>query len=219
MPLITTHNQFAKDVFHACDKKISNTFKQKKYIFELFAQGFDPLFFYELIPFTKKRSNYCHTHYTDDFFLNFIDLIKEKKEIKNPEILAALYGHITHYVLDSTTHPFIIYKTGEYIKNEPKTLKYNGKHTKMEMQIDKYIYEQKQTQKFTTFKIHKHLITKEKWSKKLLNILNETYEKTFLIKKGGRKYRKGVLIMYYSYKILIEHTTLRKTKIYKKIYK
>lgn len=215
MPLITTHNQFAKDVFTKTNKTITNTFKEKKKIYELFAQGFDPFFFYEFIPFHKKMGNYYHTHYTDTYFLNFIKIIKNEHLTENPSILASLYGHLTHYVLDSTCHPFIIYKTGEYDRTKKETLKYNGKHTKMEMQIDAYLYEQKNKKPFKEFKIHKELISKEKWDKNLVNILNKNYEQVFHIKNGGEKYQKSCHLMYYAYKLLIEDKTGRKTKIYK----
>ena len=215
MPLITTHNIFANEVLKQTEKKIADKIKVKQNIYELFAQGFDPFFFYELLPGTKKIANYCHTHHTDEFFLNFIDYIKKENAQKNATILAALYGHLTHYCLDSTCHPYIIYKTGEYDKKKPKTLKYNGKHTEMEWQIDAYYYEQTTHQEFRKFKIHKNLITKEKFTKELVEIGNKTYQKTFKIKKGTTKYQIGCKIMYYAYKFLITDTTGKKKKWYK----
>ena len=113
MPNLVTHNYFAKEVLSKTQNTIKKTIKDKQNIYELFAQGFDPFFFYELLPFKKKISNYCHTNHTDEFFLNFINSIKKEKLQNNSSIMAALYGHLAHYVLDSTCHPFIIYKTGE----------------------------------------------------------------------------------------------------------
>lgn len=208
MPLITTHNYFAKDVLKRSKKEITNAFKEKQNLYELFAQGFDPFIFYEFFKLKKNDlQEYCHYNDTDTFFLNFIKRIKEKNFQNNPTILASLYGHLTHYTLDSTTHPYIIYKTGEYKKEKPETLKYNGLHNKMEMAIDAYFYEQKEHKLFKNFKIHKHLITKEKFDKDLLNLLNEVYEETFPIPKGGDKYQKGCRNMYYAYKFLIVDQT------------
>lgn len=215
MPLITTHNFFANEILKKTNPNIAQIITPKQNIYDLFAQGFDPLFFYELLPFHKKIGDYCHTHHTDTFFLNFIHFIKQKKLQNNASVMAALYGHLTHYVLDSTCHPFIIYKTGEYKKEQPETLKYNGKHTHMEMQIDAYLYEKNTHKKFSQFKIHKHLITREKLDTYLLNVLNQTYEKTFSILKGGCKYQTGCRLMYYAYKFLIVDTTGIKKKIYK----
>ena len=216
MPLITTHNFFANTVFLDTPKEVTRTFEEKKNFYELFAQGFDPFIFYEFFKLKKQDlQEYCHYNKTDTFFLNFIRLIKEKHLEKNPSVLASLYGHLTHYVLDSTAHPYIVYKCGQYFKEKPETLKYNGRHNKMEMEIDAYLYEQKYHKPYRNFAIHKHLITKEKWDKELIPLLNEVYEMTYPIKNGGNKYKKGCKNMYYSYKFLITDKTGIKKKVYK----
>lgn len=208
MPLITTHNYFAKEVSKKTNTSISNTFKEKQNLYELFAQGFDPFIFYEFFKLKKyDLQGFSHRNNTNTFFLNFIKKIKEKNLENNPSVLAALYGHLTHYVLDSTTHPFTVYKTGEYKKEKPETRKYNGLHNKMEMHIDAYLFEQQNHLPYKYFKIHKYLITKEKFDKNLMNLLNEIYQETFLVKNGGKKYQKGCKIMYYSYKFLIVDKT------------
>ncbi len=216
MPLITTHNYFANDVFNIIPKKISQQFSDKKGVYELFAQGFDLFQFYDF--FRLKRENlldYCHNHYTDLYFLNYIKNLKKLNYLQNPEFLAALYGHLTHYVLDSNCHPYIVYKTGIWNPKLKETHKYNGLHSKMEMQIDAYFYEQKNHKPFENFKIHKYLITKDKLSKELINHLNTVYLETFSIKNGGKKYNIGKRNMYYSYKFLIEDKTGIKTNFYK----
>lgn len=217
MPNITTHNFFAKDLLKKCPSETRNSFKEKQNFYELFAQGFDPFFFRTYLLLKKEIADYCHKNYTDTFFLNFIEIIKKKNLQKDPSVLAALYGHLAHYTLDSIAHPYIIYKTGEYKKKKKETLKYNGKHTHMEMQIDAFFYEHNSTQKFKDFPIHKYLITKEKFNQTLLNVLNENYLKTFHIKKGGNKYQVGCRLMYFAYKYLIEDKTGIKTFIYKQI--
>ena len=49
--------------------------------------------------------------------------------------MAYLYGMLSHYVLDSTVHPFIIYKTGNFNKKNKETYKYNHLHNEMESYI------------------------------------------------------------------------------------
>ncbi len=215
MPLITTHNYFAKDVFKNTKKEIAKTFEEKQNIYELFAQGFDPFIFYEFFKLQKKDiQEYCHFNETDTFFLNLMKKMKENNLQNNPTLLAILYGHLCHYELDSTTHPYIAYKTGIYDKVKPETIKYKGLHNEMEMHIDAYFYEEREQKPFKDFKIHKRLIPKEKLDKPILKLLNEVYEETFNIKKGENKYLKGCRNMYYSYKILIEDKTGFKKKIY-----
>lgn len=217
MPLITTHNYFANDVLNNCNTKIANKIRDNKPIYELFAQGFDPFHFYNFFC-SKKEMNlqyYCHTTNTDLFFLNFIKNIKENNLKDNSEILAALYGHLTHYVLDYHCHPFVVYKTGLYKKSKPETIKYNGLHSKMEMQIDAFLYYKKTNKSYNKFNIHTHLITKQNFSDKLIDVLNKTYKEALNIEYGGNKYEKGSKLMYYSYKFLIVDKTGLKKKAYK----
>ncbi len=216
MPLITTHNFFANDVLVNSNKKITAILQKKKNIYELFAQGTDPFIFYQF--FSSKKIDFqriCHTQNTDTFFLKFIEKIKEKNLLHNPSVLASLFGFLTHYVLDSTIHPYIVYKTGFYDKKRKETLKYNGLHNKMEMEIDAYLYEKKEKKLFKNFKIHKHLITKERIDTKLICLLNEIYFEIYSIKNGGIKYQKGCQIMYNSYKYIIEDKIGIKKQIYK----
>lgn len=142
--------------------------------------------------------------------------MKEEKLEKNPSALAALYGHLTHYVLDSVCHPYVIYKTGEYNKSNPETHKYVGIHTQMEVEIDAYLYETRENKKFKNFELHK-LNTRQKIDKNILNILNKTYEESFNIKNGGVKYQKAINMVYYGLKYITKDKRGIKKSIYKKI--
>ena len=216
MPLITTHYYFANDVLKLSKKEIINQIQDNKDIYELFAQGFDLFHFYEFFKLKKYNlSDYFHETNTDTYFLTLIKNIKKNNLTKNSEILASLYGHLAHYVLDSNCHPFIVYKSGIYNKNIPETKKYNGIHTKIEMQIDAYIYKQRTNKEFKYFKIHKNLITRKKFTKELIETLNTTYKQVHNIDNGGIKYQKSQKIMYYSYKYLIKDSTGIKTILYK----
>ena len=218
MPLITTHYYFANDVLKLSKKEISNQLQDNKDLYELFAQGFDLFQFYEFFRLKKEKlPDYFHENNTDTYFLSLIKGIKEKNLNKNSEIIAALYGHLTHYVLDSTCHPFIVYKSGIYNKNIPESRKYNGIHTKIEMQIDAYLYKQRTNKEFKYFKIHTNLITRKKFSKDLIELLNTTYKHVYNINNVGNKYELSRKLMYYSYKFLIQDPTGIKTILYKSI--
>lgn len=216
MPNPTTHRYFAKDVLEKSKKEVINSFIQKQNIYELFTLGFDPFFSSERLPFHEKLGYLSHDNYTDIYFLNYIKIIKEEHLENNPVVLAALYGHLTHYVLDSIFHPYVMYKTGEYEKAKPETLKYKGKHGEMEMQLDAYLYESRENKPFKDFKIHT-LIPKEKFDKKLLNVLNRNYEEVFHIKNGGKKYKNSIDLVYNGLKVMVEDKTGIKKFFYKQI--
>lgn len=216
MPNIVTHNYFAKDVLKKVENDVSESFKQKQDIYELFAGGFDPFFVYEQIPFHEKMGYLCHDNYIDIFFLNFIKIIKEEKLENNESVLAALYGHLTHYVLDSIIHPYVMYKTGEYEKDKPETIRFKGLHAAMEMQFDAYIYETREHKKFKDFKIHR-LAPKLNFGKELQHLLNRNYMDVFNLKNGGVKYKKSINLVRYGLRFMVEDKTGIKKFLYKQI--
>lgn len=50
-----------------------------------------------------------HNFYTQTFFINMINYIRENKLEKNIEIISLLYGHMAHYFLDINIHPLVYY--------------------------------------------------------------------------------------------------------------
>ncbi|MCM1052886.1 MAG: zinc dependent phospholipase C family protein [Ruminococcus sp.] len=216
MPTSVTHNYFAKDILKGVRKNITNSFKNKLDIYELFTIGFDPFFTSERLPFHEKMGDLCHQNYTDIYFLNYIKIIKEEHLEKEESVLAALYGHLTHYVLDSVFHPFVMYKSGEYDKRKPETRKYAGLHHKMETQIDVYMYENREHKKYKNFKIH-NLIPKIKFDYSLMLVLNRNYKEVFHIEKGGLKYQKSLFLVHNGYKYVLEDKLGLKKKLFRQI--
>ncbi len=216
MPNIITHHYFAEDVLKNSKKDIINSFFGEKDLYYLFTQGFDPFFVYEILPFNEKLGYFLHDNYIDTFFINYIKVMKEQKLENDPALLAALYGHLTHYVLDSIIHPFVIYKCGEYNKNRPETYKYVGVHTRMEVEIDAYLYETRENKSFKDLKFHK-VNPKKKLNKNILKLLNKIYEETFKVKNGGFKYQKALNMAYLGLKYITNDKYGRKKALYHKI--
>ena len=101
MPSITTHFVQSENVYKLLTKEEQNYMKDYKNTYNTFSQSHD-LLFYDI--FNKKASklgHYAHHHDTQEFILNIIKDIKKNKLEKNPEIMAYLYGIITHYSLDT----------------------------------------------------------------------------------------------------------------------
>ncbi len=68
----------------------------------------------DLSSLSNTLSNNPHEKYTQDFFLFMIKYIKDHNLVDNCNVLALLYGHIAHYFLDVSTHPFIYYMEKSY---------------------------------------------------------------------------------------------------------
>lgn len=63
----------------------------------------------DLSTISKKIEKDPHNYYTQALFLNMLSYIKENKLIENSNILALLYGHISHYFFDINAHPLVYY--------------------------------------------------------------------------------------------------------------
>jgi hypothetical protein len=136
--------------------------------------------------------HHAHHHNTQDYLLNIIKEIKEKKLENNEQVIAYLYGSITHYILDTTCHPFIFYKTGVFRKNEKWTYKYRGEHTRIEKTIDCILYEKYYKKRYNTCDINKEIIGNPKFTQELKDTIADVYEKTYGIKNIGEEYERSI---------------------------
>ena len=188
MPAFYTHKYFAQEVF----KELPNNIKKKinyGYYF-LFAQGFDILFYN-----IGKKKYLCnlghkfHRYQTRAFFENTLEELNHN----NNEILYSFfYGMLTHYILDSTFHPYIFYKTGLYNKKDKSTYPNNGGHTRLENQLDKYFYSKENTilyHKAKFYKTYDNIILPQN---DIINSLNNIFQKTFQEKNIGYYYFKSL---------------------------
>lgn len=218
MPSIITHHMFSKEVLNKLEKEDINSFKNKLDIYHTFAQSHDYLFYYAFGKNKKKINDfghYAHRHKTQDYLINIIKYIKNNKKENNQELLAFLYGSITHYVLDTTCHPFIFYKTGVYRKKEPDTRKYFGGHNKIEKDLDAYYYKKYTGKSYNLCNVTKEIIGKPIFSKLLIETLNEVYKKTYNKENIGNYYQKGVNNARVIYNIVINDRLGIKKLLYK----
>ncbi len=191
MPSIVTHHIFANDVFQYLPHSIQE--KIEKPIYHIFAQSFDNLFYYQFLTPWKGENirdfgEKAHSEKTNLYFKNILEYIKKNKLEKKKEILSYLYGILTHYILDSTCHPFIFYYTG-YKRIDQK---YIGLHEKMEVNLDAYFYEQKYHQKLSQVKLADTLLSKVHFSNDLKKCLDEVFSKTFHYEDMGSIYEQSV---------------------------
>ena len=196
MPSITTHHLFACDVFNSLNNNIKKHFSNEKLIYTTFAQSHDYLFYYTFdLKNTKRIKNlghYAHHNNTQDYILNIIKEIKNNHLENNEQCIAYLYGTITHYILDSTCHPFIFYKTGVYRKNDKKTKIFKGEHNRMEKDIDAIFYERSFHKKYNHCNINRDIIKKPLFTQELINLINKVYKITYNEENIGKYYYTSI---------------------------
>lgn len=201
MPSTITHNYFAEDVLEKLDGSIKTKIVNDINIYKVFSNGPDPLFSYIG---KKEYSRFGHTMHREKtglFFKNVITYIKNNDLQDNSQILAYLYGNITHYVLDSAIHPLVYYKTGRYIRGRNDRKQYRGKHSIMELTIDEYMISIRNNMKVHKFKVHDFGIPKIKMSNELKGLIECCSYDTYGIKKIGEIMNKSIKTMRIVYRL------------------
>lgn len=210
MPQLVTHHIFANEVYNELDKNIQNSFKNELDVYRMFAQSFDNFNYFASLNFKKSKriknlADRGHKTNVKNYFVTILKTIKEKKLENDPQALAYLFGSINHYVLDSTCHPFIFYKTGVYDKKKKReTKKYRGLHGDIESNIDAFFYINRYHHSYNKARITKEFIPKIKFSKNLKEVINQTFEETFNEKNVGKYYFSSYRNSRLLYKLFIE---------------
>lgn len=191
MPATITHAYFALDVYNRLNPTIQKQIKSTKQ-FMMYAQNTDPLMFYNILSIRRGKKvrslqSTSHQEKTLLLFENIISYMKEKKYYQDSSTLTFLYGFITHYVLDSTIHPYIFYKTGHFDKKRKETYAYNGLHAYMETYIDNYFLKKNKSTLDFNF-----CFDFTPFSKELTDTINYSFLKTFGEENMARKYAKSL---------------------------
>lgn len=177
MPSITTHFIHSDEVYKRLKKDTQKDLEDKLNIYHVFAQSHD-IFFYSPNKEIKALGRTGHHKKTKAYLMNIVKNIIDNNLQEDTSTLAYLYGSITHYVLDTTCHPYIFYKTGIY-KHNKETLKYRGLHSKMERDIDAIYYEKYYKKPYKYFNISKEIINNPDINTNLSSILDKTYKETY----------------------------------------
>ncbi len=187
MPAFYTHRYFAKQVYQDFKPALKKQINYEYYLF--FAQSFDILYYnYGSKKYLNKLGHLAHRQKTQDFFQNILELM----DFNNSYHLSFFYGFLTHYILDATMHPYIFYKTGVFKKDNPQTYKYNGLHTKLENQIDKYYYDLENSKPFYQAKLYKIYDNIKNPPQDLIILINNVFRKTFKQDNIGYYYFKSL---------------------------
>ncbi|MDD3241313.1 MAG: zinc dependent phospholipase C family protein [Bacilli bacterium] len=206
MPSTMTHTYFAMDVYDSLSIPLKELLLDHKELLKTASQSLDPLFFYNIANIkngkkVRKFGNYFHTHKTNEFFITLINYIKYNNYSNNGEIMAYLYGLICHFVLDSTIHPYVVYKTGDFDKTNKKTYKYNQLHGELESFFDNYMVAYRENIIPWKFKCYNFGLNTYELSDSLKEVINFTYKEVFNINKIDSVYISSIKQMKKFYRI------------------
>lgn len=197
MPSTITHTYFTQDVLEKLPISVRELLIDEKDMLKIYGQSMDVLFFYNITNLRKGKrirqfGHYFHEHQTQEFFINLINYIKYNHYGTTPSVMSFLYGMICHYVLDSTIHPYVIYKTGIYEKNDPKTYAYKQRHEHMETFLDNYLLLQREGKKPYRIKSHHFCFAIKPLTKKVQEVMDYSFKETFDINHMSKFYTKAL---------------------------
>lgn len=195
MPATAVHAYFAQDLNDILPKEIKSKLDVDR--LKTFGQSIDSLMFYNLFSILPGKNirdfqKYFHTNKTQEFFINLINYIKENDYTEDIDVNSFLVGAICHYVLDSTVHPYIYYKTGYFNKNDKSTYKYNNVHTFMETFLDNDMIKRRESINPYKFNISKFSFDTSKFSNELNDTIKYTFKETFDVDNMDKIYYKSL---------------------------
>lgn len=211
MPSTITHTFISLDTLDKIKDKPKKIIQNNIEDYKTFAQGMDILYFYHIL-FLKENKvqtlGHKFHHYKTNEIFKYI--ILENKKNKSDIIFTFLSGLITHYVADSTIHPYV-----NFLSQSKTRLKHKDKHFKIETFLDNYMINKKigYYQKFRNYELQFN----NKKNNEIINLINNIYQEFFNYKNMGYKYYKGQNEMRFVFKYLRYDKTGLKRKIYKLI--
>ena len=194
MPATVTHAYFAKDVYDVLNTAIKRKLSLSRC--RMFGQSTDCFMFYNLfsiLPGKKIRKFQYgfHTQKTQEFFIQLVQFIKNN-QIDDVDTYSFLVGFICHYVLDSTVHPFVIYKTGYMEKGKPNTYKYNNLHAFMETFIDNDMIRRREKINPYQFDLGSFCFQLDPFSDELKQAIETSFDNTYHMKNMDSIYYKSL---------------------------
>ena len=172
MPTYKTHSIHIDKSSKFIDKRIELDNEDLK----TFSFGPDTLLFADSNTFNNQ-----HNKDTKYFFECLLDRIKEYKLQDNKEIMAFLYGQLSHFILDISFHPYVNYLTDNY--DNQRLIQ---SHLQLELWLDNHIMDKYNITKDFVFKKTKII------NQKARETIDYVYQKIYKCLFASIKYDIGM---------------------------
>ncbi len=192
MPGFISHTVMARDVYNRLAKQNINL----EYMLTYSLGG-------DLCKYAKCRYDSHHKD-QDKFIYNMADYIKNNGFVNNKKMMAVLYGHICHYIMDDTIHPLVR-------KIDKTCLRNKKNHTLIEEYYDTYLVEQRIN--ISKREYVKKRIVNARVDKKIAKMLNYVYMKTYNTGNVAKYYKINLFL----YRRLRDVYRIFNTKLISKI--
>ncbi len=171
MPGLITHLLCSHQMINEVNQDLREIIKNYPASYYLGSQGPDIFFYYLpgfLNPQTLNLGLLLHKHSTQEYLIALLDNSKMLSTERRKIAIAYISGYLSHYGLDSKTHPYIYYKSGFKQKGQIITsMKHSLQHRKLETTIDTLLL--------------KNLTNKKPSDKSLWEFFDLSHEEEYLI--------------------------------------
>lgn len=209
MPSTITHTYISLDTLNKVKVKPKQIIKENIEDYKTFAQGMDILYFYHILSLKGNKvidlGHKFHNYKTNEIFKYIIEY---NKKTKSKIVFTFLSGLITHYVADSTIHPYV-----NFYAYDKDRLKSKDKHFEIETFIDNYMVNKKNNY-YKNYKNYKLQFNNKK-NKEIIQLINNIFKEFFNYENMGKKYFQGKREM----KFVFKHLRYDKYGIKRRIYK
>ena len=206
MPSTITHSYMARDIYNKLNRNLKHKFENELNQYITYSQGPDIFFFYPFIPpfikchHVRKFAGIVHRNKVNKLLISLVNEIKRTKDFHQ---FIFLSGLVTHYIGDTTCHPFVNYKAWILEQRNKKKKDY---HFVIEAYIDNYVLNMK-CQNYLKYKCYN--VLKYDKNKNICDMLNKCFNEVFKEKNIDKYYYRSLfnmkllfyLIRYDPYKI------------------
>ncbi len=216
MPGLVMHHHFASVVHKSLSDEIKKSINNRA-LYDFASYGPDSHKFHDFLSKDKiaeslAYSEYMHTHNTKNFLVELLKLAK-----LNHDLFPYIAGYVCHYYLDSTSNPYIYYKSGLYDKNVNNSIKYRGLKLKLERAMDAYVIENYNYGPSTNkYRIKRKLLNLRKLPKSIMHDIDVLYMKTYDINNGYKFVNKTIRNQRLVYALIYDPLGI-KNKLFEKI--
>ena len=134
MPSSITHAYIGLKTLEKLNKEPKKIINNHINNYKVYCQSMDVLYFYHILLLkSNKIQRLGHLFHKENVYKSFEFLIEDNKNNKSEELFTFISGLITHYIADSTMHPYI-----DYFAHNDKRYIQIDKHFEIETYIDNY---------------------------------------------------------------------------------
>ena len=187
MPSTITHAYIGLDTLKKLNDKPKEIINNRIDNYKVYCQNMDVLYFYHiLLLFNNNVMDLGHRFHREKVFDSFNLLINDNKKNKDLELFTFISGLLTHYIADSTIHPYINYLS----KSNNKTDRFNI-HFIIETYLDNYFIREKMNVNPKKYNNTKFALNYTR-NKIIEEEITRLYQKIFNYKDMGVKYYKAL---------------------------